>query len=85
MLRLVVQFSFLLSLGSQLLGTNLSEMNGSTRRAQLEQGQLINIVLDYTLNSSYIVSMYTVRTYLVLGELPCNSNLCTEPQTRWKG
>ena len=37
LLRLVVQFSFPLSLSSQLLGTNLSKMNGSTRKAQLEQ------------------------------------------------
>ena len=48
-------------------------MNGSTRKTQVEQGQLINIVLGYALNSSYSVSMYC--TYLVLSELQFNSSI----------
>ena len=49
-------------------------MNGSTRKAQLEQGQLINIVLDYALNSN-LSYPFTVRTYLVLSELQFNTNI----------
>ena len=48
-------------------------MNGSQRKTQLEQGQVINIVLDYALNSNYSVSMYCA--YLVLSELQLNSNI----------
>ena len=48
-------------------------MTGKQRKDQLEQGQLINIVLDYALNSDYGVSMYCA--YLVLCELQLNSNI----------
>ena len=48
-------------------------MNGSQRKTQLKQGQVINIILKYALNSNYSVSMYCA--YLVLCELQLNSNI----------
>ena len=50
-------------------------MNGSTMEAQLAQGQLINIVLDYALNSNYVCSVSMYCAYLVLSEFPFNSNI----------
>ena len=58
-------------LSSQLLGTNISKMNRIQGKTQLEQGQLINIVLDYAQRFSYSVSMYCA--YPVLSELQFNS------------
>ena len=66
-----MQFNFPLATSSQLLGTTLSNMTRRQRKEQLEQGHLINIVLDYALNSNYSVSMYC--TYLMLSELQYNS------------
>ena len=73
LLRAVIQFNFPLATGSQLLGTSLPKMTRRQRKDQLEQGHLINIVLDYALNSNYSVSLYCA--YLVLSELQYNSNI----------
>ena len=48
-------------------------MKGSQRKTQIEQGQLINIIPDYALNSNYSVFMYCA--YLVLSELQFSSNI----------
>ena len=73
LLRAVIQFNFPLALSSQLLGTSLSKLTRKQRKDQFEQGHLINVVLDYALNSNYSVSMYCA--YLVLSEMNFNSNV----------
>ena len=50
-------------------------MNGSQRKTQFEQGQVINIILDYALNSNYSGSVSMYCAYLVLSELQLNSNI----------
>ena len=49
LLRAVIQFNFPLPTSRNVLGTTLSKMTGGQRKEQLEQGQLVNIVLDYAL------------------------------------
>ena len=71
--RALIQFNFPLALSSQLLGTSLSKLTRKQRKDQFEQGHLINVVLDYALNSNYSVSMYCA--YLVLSEMNFNSNV----------
>ena len=73
LLTAVIQFNFPLATSSQLLGQSLSKLKRKQRKDQLEHGHLINIVLDYALNSNYRVSMYCA--YLVLSELQHNSNI----------
>ena len=73
LLRAAIRFNFPLATSSQLLGPSLSKLTRRQRKDQLEQGHLINIILDYALNSNYSVPMYCA--YLVLGELQYNSNI----------
>ena len=54
LLRAVIQFNFPLATSSQLLGPSLSKLTRRQRKDQLEQGHLVNTVLDYALNPNYV-------------------------------
>ena len=82
LLRAVIQFNFPLATSSRLLGTSLSKVTSRQRKDQLEQGHLINIVLDDALNSNYSVSIHVLR---VLGpERIATQQQHSQFQARWQ-